>query len=374
MTRIACIVLPTYNEADNVSIIIPEIFKQAGKVKSHELHVLVVDDTSPDGTGDVIKKLQKNYQNLHLITGEKEGLGKAYQRGMKHAIDVLKSDIIFEMDADLQHDPALIPLFVTLSNHGFSLVIGSRFAPGASTPNFGLYRKFLSHFGNFLVRFFGGLPRLHDCTSGYRCIKADLIAKCELKDLSIRGYSFQTSLLFELLRHGAKVLEIPITFPDRKHGDSKLAFEDQFEFMVNLVKLRFRKYYEFLKFSFIGFIGIVVNLGIYVLLTRVAALSMEFAALIAIETSVVLNFLLNNLWDLRSREGVPNAFVRLFRYHNRSAIGLVTNYIILLAGVYKLEMYDLLANFIGILIGIVINYGMNAFYVWRDIKYDNYKN
>jgi len=365
------VILPTYNEAENVKIIIPAIFDQSNKIDSHELHVLVVDDTSPDGTAEVVVSLQEKYKNLHLIQGKKEGLGKAYQRGMKHAIDVLKSDLIFEMDADLQHDPDLIPLFITLSNHGFSLIIGSRFAPGASTPNFDLYRKFLSHFGNWMVRFFGGLPSLHDCTSGYRCIKAEIIQKCELKDLSTRGYSFQTSLLFELLRNGAKVLEIPITFPDRKYGDSKLAFEDQFEFMVNLVKLRFRKYYEFLKFSFIGFIGIIVNLGMYILLTRLLKVSIVVAGIIAIEASVISNFLLNNLWNIKRRDGMPPVLSRFFNYHNRSILGFIANYIILMVGTLEFEMYDIFAHLTGIIVGVFINYSMNAFYALRDLKYDN---
>jgi len=277
MKKIACIVLPTYNEAENVIVLIPEIFNQAKKIDSHELHVLVVDDSSPDGTAKIIQQFQKDYKNLHLISGKKSGLGEAYKRGMKHAIEELNSEIIFEMDADLQHDPAMLPLFVTLYNHGFTFVIGSRFAPGGSTPNFGLYRKFLSLFGNWLIRFFGGLPRLHDCTSGYRLIKSDLILKCDMKNLATRGYSFQTSLLVELLRHGAKVLEIPILFPDRKHGESKLAFQDQFEFLVNLAKLRFGKYYDFLRFSFIGFTGILVNLGFYILFTRIFNWSIEVA-------------------------------------------------------------------------------------------------
>jgi len=368
MKQTACIVLPTYNEAENVTLLIPDIFKQAGKITSHELHVLVVDDSSPDGTADVIRQFQAEYPNLHLITGKKEGLGEAYKRGMKYVMDNLGSDIIFEMDADLQHDPALLPLFVTLSNYGFSLVIGSRFTPGGSTPNFSMYRKFLSLFGNWLIRFFGGLPRLRDCTSGYRCIKADLIAKCDLNNLSTRGYSFQTSLLFELLRNGAKVLEIPITFPDRRHGSSKLAFQDQFEFMVNIVKLRFRKYFEFIKYGIIGSIGLFINLGIYIFLTRYIHWPFEGAAAIAIGTSVISNFLLSNLWNLRTEEGPLRLFYRLVKYHKIAFPGAAVNFAVLLAAVYELQMYDIYANLIGILCSIIVNYGMNAFFSWRELE------
>ena len=112
MKPVACIVLPTYNEAQNISKLLPEIFAQAEKFQSHELHVLVVDDNSPDGTGDIVKKMQQQYTALHLLTGEKKGLGDAYKRGMAYAIENLNADIIFEMDADFQHDPNLIPLFI----------------------------------------------------------------------------------------------------------------------------------------------------------------------------------------------------------------------------------------------------------------------
>lgn len=368
MKKIACVILPTYNEAENVIVLIPEIFKQAKKIDSHELHILVVDDSSPDGTAGIVKQFQKDYPKLHLISGKKEGLGEAYKRGMKYANEELKSDVLFEMDADLQHDPKLIPFFITLYNNGFTLVIGSRFAPGGSTPNFGLYRKFLSFFGNWLIRFFGGLPRLHDCTSGYRLIKSDLIAKCDMKNLSTRGYSFQTSLLFELLRNGAKVLEIPITFPDRKHGVSKLALQDQVEFMVNLVKIRFGKYYDFVRYGFIGTFGILINLGFYVILTRFVGWSVELSGAIAIELSVLSNFLFNNLWNLKTKEGGPGLFKKMFKYHSISALGASANFIALLMLYHKFGFYDITANFIGIVLSIIINYGMHAYFSWKELN------
>jgi dolichol-phosphate mannosyltransferase len=236
----ACLVLPTFNEAENVRILIPLIFQEASKIESHELHVLVVDDSSPDGTQKVVRELMSIHRNLHLLAGEKKGLGEAYKRGFVCAINDLQADLIFEMDADFQHDPSLLPLFVTLSNYGFSLVIGSRFAPGGSTTDFPWFRRLISLTGNLLVRMFGGLPPLTDCTSGYRCIKASFIQKCCLAGLSSRGYSFQSSLLCELIRNGARVIEVPIVFGTRDYGESKLALRDQTEFVVNLLRLRFR--------------------------------------------------------------------------------------------------------------------------------------
>ncbi|MGA9236385.1 MAG: polyprenol monophosphomannose synthase [Desulfobacterales bacterium] len=237
---VACVILPTYNEVENVMQVIPAVFQQAAKISgSHELHVLVVDDDSPDGTHAAVEKLQRQYKNLHVIGGMKRGLGDAYKRGIKYALKHLSPDVIIQMDADGQHDPEKLPQFIALSNSGISLVIGSRLAPGGETPDFSLWRKFLSHFGNWLIRSLGGVRKIHDCTSGYRCIKADVVKKCDLTRLSTRGYSFQSSLLSELLRNNATFIEIPILFKPRMHGISKLAFRDQLEFLLNIVKIRF---------------------------------------------------------------------------------------------------------------------------------------
>lgn len=237
---VACVILPTYNEVENVTQVIPAVFQQAAKISgSHELHVLVVDDDSPDGTYAAVKELQRKYKNLHVIGGLKRGLGDAYKRGIKYALKYLSPDVIIQMDADGQHDPEKLPQFIALSNSGISLVIGSRLAPGGETPDFSLWRKFLSHFGNWLIRSLGGVRKIHDCTSGFRCIKADVVKECDLTRLSTRGYSFQSSLLCELVRHNATFIEVPILFKPRMHGNSKLAFRDQLEFLLNIVKMRF---------------------------------------------------------------------------------------------------------------------------------------
>jgi dolichol-phosphate mannosyltransferase len=237
---VACVILPTYNEVENVTQVIPAIFQQAAKISgSHDLHLLVVDDDSPDGTRDAVENLQRKYKNLHVIGGIKRGLGDAYKRGIKHALKYLSPDVIIQMDADGQHDPEKLPQFIALSNSGFSLVIGSRLAPGGETPDFSLWRKFLSHFGNWLIRSLGRVRKIHDCTSGFRCIRADVVKECNLTRLSTRGYSFQSSLLCEMMRHNATFIEVPILFKPRMHGTSKLAFRDQLEFLLNIVKIRF---------------------------------------------------------------------------------------------------------------------------------------
>jgi len=240
---IACLVLPTYNERGNLAIVLPQILDQAKRIPTHDLHVLVVDDNSPDGTADFVREAMPNHPELHLLTGEKRGLGDAYLRGMAHAMDRLAPALLLEMDADGQHDPALIPEFIKLCAEGQSrLVIGSRFLPGAALQEFGPLRRALSHTGSFLVRLCGGVGPVSDCTSGYRCFSAELLRACDFGHLPTRGYSFQTALLFELVRHGAEVVEIPLVFAPRMHGESKLKLRDCVEFVITLVALTMRRF------------------------------------------------------------------------------------------------------------------------------------
>jgi len=239
MKPMACIVLPTYLEAKNLPLLLPRIFSQQPEIPTHELHVLVVDDNSPDGTQDAVRQDMPRFPGrLHLLTGEKKGLGDAYQRGIAHALKALGPDLIFEMDADLQHNPSLLPRFIEEANRGYSVVIGSRFVAGGATPDFPPHRRAISVVGNWLARRAAGLPDVRDITSGYRCLKADLLARCDLHHLATRGYAFQTSLLSELVRLGGRVVEIPIVFPDREFGRSKLSPRDYFEFLWILLKLR----------------------------------------------------------------------------------------------------------------------------------------
>ncbi|TVM33700.1 glycosyltransferase family 2 protein [Oceanidesulfovibrio marinus] len=362
----AVIVLPTYNEAENVAVLLPRIFARQEEIPSHELHVLVVDDSSPDGTADVVRAMMADNPNIHLISGRKKGLGEAYKRGFRHALDTLDPDLILEMDADLQHDPAMLPVFIDLARHGFSLVIGSRFALGGSTPNFSLRRRAISLLGNWMLRFMGGLPPIRDCTSGFRCIKADLIRKCDLSFLSTKGYSFQSSLLFELIRNQARVIEVPIVFPDRISGKSKLSFADQSEFLLNIFKIRFRKSEEFLTFSAVGASGVVVNLGIYTLLTRSVGAPLEIASPVAIELSIIWNFLLNNVLTFRKRASEASFRTRFIRFHVVAGIAGVVNYAILLLLARGLGLWDIGSNLVGIGFGVLVNYFLNSRWTWRE--------
>jgi dolichol-phosphate mannosyltransferase len=364
----ACIVIPTYNEAENIRVLIPMIFAQGERIASHELHILVVDDNSPDGTAGMVRSLIEEYPNLHLLEGEKRGLGEAYKRGMARAMELLDPEFIFEMDADLQHSPELLSLMLSLGEYGFDLIIGSRFVLGGSTPNFSFKRRMMSLAGNWMLRVLGGLPAVKDCTSGYRCIRVRLLKLCDLSQLSTKGYSFQSSLLFALLRNGAKTIEVPITFPDRVIGESKLNFSDQWEFLLNIGRIRFSKSAEFIKFLMVGASGVIVNLGLYWLLTRLAGMADYLAAPVAIEISILSNFFLNNVFTFNKRNNQTSLRRKLFYYHIAAGISGLINYAVFLSMNYGLGLWDMAANLCGITAGTFSNYVFNSRITWKREK------
>jgi dolichol-phosphate mannosyltransferase len=236
----ACIILPTRNEALNIPILIPDIFAQSEVITSHELHVLVVDD-SVDGTPETVRDLQKQYSNLYLLEEPKKGLGEAYRRGFSHALQDLEADLVFQMDADLQNDPNLLPEFIRCAQQGYSLIIGSRFIPGGSTPGYTLFRRYQSLWGSKFIRNFSQIRGVIDCTSGYRCIGGEVLKRCELGSLGSDGFTFQTQLLCELILKGARVKEVPIVFRKREHGRSKLTLKDRVEFLLSLINMFSRR-------------------------------------------------------------------------------------------------------------------------------------
>ena len=362
----ACVVLPTYNEVENIESIIKAIFAMQSNVTTHQLYVIVVDDNSPDGTQEIVKKQMNQHPYLRLVTGNKVGLGDAYKRGISFAITTFNPDLLLQMDADGQHDPKLIPEFINLANDGFSLVIGSRLVPGGSTPGFSYWRKFLSIVGNFLIRHLGKASNVQDCTSGFRCIKANLLPKCNLDGLSTRGYSFQSLLVCELIRNGAKPIEVPIIFKDRVKGKSKLTLRDQIEFLVSITKITYRYSEDFIRYCLVGLVGMLVNIGAYLLLNRYFQIPLQAASLIAIEISIVSNFLLNNYWTFKTRPKKLSMIRRMLNFHIAAGIsGLLFYYLFFLLLTTVLGINDVLSILLATTTGTISNYTINSLWTWR---------
>lgn len=211
------IVIPTYNEADNIEKLIDKILFQGLR----NLDILVVDDNSPDGTADIVKKISELESNIYLLERpEKAGLGTAYVAGFRYAIEK-KYDFIFEMDADFSHDPDEIPNFLEAMKK-CDLVIGSRYKTGVNVINWPLTRLVLSVGANKYTQIITGLP-VKDCTGGFKCFRREVLEAIDLEKVGSDGYSFQIEMNFKAWKKGFKICEIPIIFTDREVGSSKMS-------------------------------------------------------------------------------------------------------------------------------------------------------
>jgi dolichol-phosphate mannosyltransferase len=213
----ALVIIPTYNERENLPRIVPEILAQ-----DERLHVLVVDDNSPDGTGQLADGMAEESDGRIFVLHRqaKEGLGQAYLAGFRWAL-ARDFDPIFEMDADFSHDPKYLPDFLAAIETA-DLVLGSRYISGVNVVNWPMSRLLLSYFANVYSRIVTGLP-LRDATGGFKCFRRDVLAAIELDKVRSNGYSFQIEMSFRASKKGFKIKEIPIVFVDRQAGASKMS-------------------------------------------------------------------------------------------------------------------------------------------------------
>ena len=231
LTTPGCVVIPTYNECDNIPSLLPRVLDYP------HLSVLVVDDGSPDGTGDLVAAEVAHNPRVHLLRrAGKQGLGTAYLAGFRYAL-ARGAEYIFEMDADFSHDPKYLPDLLHAAETAYDLVIGSRYVAGGGTTDWGLARQLISRGGNVYARLILGLP-VADMTGGYRCYRRQALEAIELSKVKSNGYSFQIEMAYRVHQAGLRVGEVPIIFPDRRVGASKMSRNIVFEALLNVVRLR----------------------------------------------------------------------------------------------------------------------------------------
>jgi dolichol-phosphate mannosyltransferase len=223
--RRALLIIPTYNEHENIARIIADVFEQQPRCADVELNILVVDDNSPDGTAQLVERVQRSEdpqsRHVHLLKrAGKMGLGTAYVEGFRYGL-AQGYDYIFEMDADFSHDPREIPNFLREIEH-YDLVLGSRYIPGARVDNWPKSRLMLSYNANVYARLITGIP-VRDATGGFKCFRRKVLEAIDLADIRSNGYAFQIEMNFRAWRKGFKIKEIPITFVDRNAGASKMS-------------------------------------------------------------------------------------------------------------------------------------------------------
>ena len=232
------IIIPTYNEKENIEKIIRAIFSLEG-----EYHIIIIEDGSPDGTGMIVKTLQKEFpERLFMIErAGKQGLGTAYIAGFKWALEN-KYDYIFEMDADFSHNPEDVPrLYRACSEEGADLAIGSRYCNGISVINWPIGRVIMSYFASVYVRKVLNM-KVYDATAGFKCYRREVLESIDLDHIRMKGYGFQIEMKYTAYKLGFKIKEVPIIFVDRKEGTSKMSSSIFGEAFWGVLKMRFRKF------------------------------------------------------------------------------------------------------------------------------------
>jgi len=227
----ALVIVPTYNERENIALLIPAVRAAVGGI-----HILVVDDNSPDGTSACVKELAATTPGLFVLDRvAKQGLGRAYIAGFRWAL-ARGYQLVFEMDADFSHNPSYLPAFLSAIEEA-DVVIGSRYVNGVNVINWPMSRLLLSYVGNWYARFVAGIP-VRDCTGGFKCFRRAVLEAIDLERISSSGYSFQIEVNWLAWKKGFRLKEIPIVFADRTRGQSKMSTRIVREALVLLWELR----------------------------------------------------------------------------------------------------------------------------------------
>jgi dolichol-phosphate mannosyltransferase len=230
------VILPTYNEAENLERIVGAILDQLPTPR----RVLIVDDNSPDGTGELADRLAESDESVSVLHRErKEGLGPAYLAGFRIALDA-GAERIIEMDADFSHDPAYLSRLVEATERA-DLAIGSRYVPGGGVTEWGALRRFISRGGSAYARLALGLP-IRDLTGGFKCFRRIVLESIDLDTIESRGYAFQVETTYRAIRAGFRVVEVPIVFKDRADGTSKMSKAIVAEAIWRVPAMRLRRW------------------------------------------------------------------------------------------------------------------------------------
>ena len=358
MSKSISIIIPTYNERENVTPLMERIDRA---LSSRDYEVVFVDDNSKDGTAELINSLSGKYPVRVMVRKDERGLATAVVHGIDHS----DGSTIVVMDADLQHPPEVIPDLLNKAGNGADIVIASRYVEGGGMKGWGLTRKIISAGAIILAHLLLPATRLvKDPMSGFFSFKRQVIGKAKLKP---SGYK----ILLEILMEGEfeNVAEVPYTFCNRSGGESKLNARQQIEYLKHLYSLMWRKgeLTRFFKFCLVGLSGVGVNMGLLWLLTEKAGLPYLGSAAVAIETSIITNFILNNFFTFRARNapGKKAFFKRLFKFNVVSLAGLTLNLGVLWLFTDVFDIYYLVSNLFGIAVTILWNYLVNTWWTWK---------
>ncbi len=358
MSKLLTLIVPTYNEHDNIEPLISAVQKA---VSPYPYQMLFIDDNSKDGTAELIQSLSKTYPVQVIVRKDKRGLASAVVDGIGYA----KGEIIGVMDADLQHPPEVIPKLIAAVNGGASVAVGSRYVKGGGCEGWSRSRRIISKGATLISHvFLPATKNVKDPMSGLFMFKREVVQGVKLNPT---GYK----ILLEVLMLGKidKVAEVPFVFRTRSRGESKLNAKQQIDYLKHVYSLMKRtgELVRFVKFIIVGGSGIVVNLGLQRLLVEVAHLDPIWPAqAISVETSIITNFLFNNYFTFGDRRSssVTRTMGSLLRFNLVSLVGLAVNLGISAFFYGVVHLNYSLANLIGIVIAFAANYLLSNFWAW----------
>ena len=367
------IVMPAYNEADNIGKMIGVLFEvEFPKIKGVEMHLFVVDDKSPDGTGDIVKKYQSKYSKLHLLQKDKSGLGYAYIAGFKRAMETLKADAVMEMDADFQHPPRFVKPMVEAYLAGADYVIGSRYIKGGSVPKeWALFRKAISYFGNLFIRIVLLKPKLHDLTTGFRLTRVKgVLDQIDLNKLmEPERFAYKVDLLYKSIKNSKKVVEVPLEFASRTKEKSKFNPKEMVSTFKVAIILGIKDKQKIIKFGIVGFTGYLINAFFLNFFSKSGFPEWSSWAL-STELAIVNNFTWNNLWTFKTDEikGIANVIKKFLQFNLTSAGALLIQTVLGTLGVYFFgsTSRQLLLPFIILFVVLPYNYFMYTKVIWKN--------
>lgn len=366
------IIMPTYNEAKNIGRMIDELVGvEFTKIKEADMHLLVVDDNSPDGTGKIVEQKSKKLKQVHLLTGEKDGLGMAYVRGMKYAVSNLKADAVIEMDADFQHPPRFVKPMVEAYLGGAEYVIGSRYIPGGSVPKeWATSRKAISFFGNLFIRLVLLKPSIHDLTTGFRLTQVKgVLDKIDLDNLmELKRFAYKVDLLYQSIKNAKVVKEVPLEFAPRTQEASKFSMKEMVSTFKVAIILGIKDKIRIIKFAVVGFAGFMVNF-ILLRVFRGMGLAEPVAWFLSTEAAIVNNFVFNNIWTFREKQiaGVGKTVRKFLEFNLTSAGALVIQSVAgpIGVGIVGAQWDFLVLAFVVAFLVMPYNYFMYNFFIWK---------
>jgi len=360
------IVIPTYNEVENIVPLINSIFSIAPK----ETEILVVDDSSPDGTAEAVEKIIINYPGrLHIQKRSgKLGGASAFLHGFAWGIE-RGCDAMLAMDADFSHDPKYIPTLVENANK-FDVVLGSRLVKGGGIENRTFMRNFISVGASLYCRFLLAAS-IKDWTGGYNLWSKNALLKIEINSIVTRGYSFQIEMKYKAFRAGCKITEVPIIFPDRKFGVSKMPVSYFVKALIDVWRVKFmfinNSVKQFIKFGITGGMGTITNLVLFFLFVDKIGLPEIPISIGNFVVAGTQNYFINHKWSFSDSTGTSKATVKKWALFLISSLaGLLANIAVMETMIMNLNLpYKFIAQACGILVGMVFNFILSKKIVFR---------